>query len=148
MQRLRVFLTILCISSVFTLPNFIELPVQSQNLTSSQTEQLLKQAAFFVKSNQLLAAQTKLEQALTLALASKDFESQKDALTSLGIVNYRQGRYIQAREFLQRSQSIPGNASQKGKLSSVEGLIYLELGEYRQALTSFSISPRYATSRH
>ncbi|WP_009633852.1 CHAT domain-containing protein [Synechocystis sp. PCC 7509] len=140
MQRLRVFLTILCLSSVVTLSSFIELPVQSQNLTSSQTEQLLKQAAFFVESNQLLAAQTKLEQALRLALEDKDFERQKDALTSLGGVYYRQGRYVQATEFLQRSQSIPGNASQKGKLSSAQGLVYLELGEYRQALTSFQLA--------
>lgn len=71
MQRLRVFLTILCISSVVTVSNFIELPVQAQ------AEQLLEQAAFLVQSNQLLAAQTKLEQALRLALANKDLQGKK-----------------------------------------------------------------------
>ncbi len=140
MQRLRVFLTILCISSIVTLPNFIEPKVQSQSLTGSQTEQLLKQAAFFVESNQLLAAQTKLEQALRVALELKDLKSQKDALTSLGVVYYRQGRYVQAMDFLRRSEAIPSNSIQKGKLSSVQGLVYLELGEYRQALTSFQLA--------
>lgn len=134
MQRLRVFLTILCISSVVTVSNFIELPVQAQ------AEQLLEQAAFLVQSNQLLAAQTKLEQALRLALENRDFTGQKDALTSLGVVYYRQGRYVQAMDFLQRSQSIPGNVIQKGKLLSAQGLVYLELGEYRQALTSFQLA--------
>lgn len=137
MQRLRVFLTIFCIASVFTLPNLIELPVQSQSQNNSQVKQLLEQAAFFVQSNQLLAAQTKLEQALRVALELKDSKSQKDALTSLGIVYYRQGRYVQAMDFLQRSQSISGDSNQNGKLLSSQGLVELELGDYRQALTSF-----------
>jgi CHAT domain-containing protein/Tfp pilus assembly protein PilF len=137
MQRLRVFLTIFCISSVFTIPNLIELPIQAQSQNTSQAKQLLEQAAFFVQSNQLLAAQTKLEQALRVALENKDFKEQKDALTSLGIVYYRQGRYIQAMEFLQRSQSISGDVSQNGKLLSSQGLVALELGDYRQALTNF-----------
>lgn len=77
MQRLPVLLTIFCLSSVVTITSLIELPVQSQSLNNSQTEQLLKQAAFFVQSNQLLAAQTKLEQALRVALELKDPQKSK-----------------------------------------------------------------------
>ncbi len=138
MQSLRVFRT-LCILSRFAIFSVIwqNIPVQAQNLNNNQASELLKQADFFIESNQFLAAQTKLEEALRVYQAAGINPGQQETLIDLGIVYYRQGRNQRALEYLQQAETIPGNSSQRGRLLSSQGLVYLELGDYYRALTNF-----------
>lgn len=137
MQSLRVLTTLCVCLSVLALPNETWHSVQAQNLNNNQATLLLKQADFFIQSNQFLAAQTKLEEALRLYQASKDTGGQRETLIDLGIVYYRQGRNQRALEYLQQAETIPGNSSQRGRLLSSQALVYLELGNYYRALANF-----------
>ncbi len=99
MQRWRVSITTFCILSVLALPNGIwRIPVQAQSLpNNNRANELIKQADFYIESNQFLAAQTKLEKALRLY---HDTNGQIEVLIDLGIVYYRQGRNQRALEYL------------------------------------------------
>lgn len=137
-MHLRVFTTLCVCLSVLALPSETwQTSVQAQSLNNNRASELLKQADFFIESNQFLAAQTKLEEALRLYQASKDPNGQRETLVDLGIVYYRQGRNQRALDYLQQAEAISGNSSQRGRLLSSQGLVYLELGDYYRALTNF-----------
>lgn len=60
MQSLRLSFTTFWILSALALPRGTwQIPVQAQSVNNNQANELLKQADFFIESNQFLAAQTR-----------------------------------------------------------------------------------------
>jgi CHAT domain-containing protein/Tfp pilus assembly protein PilF len=133
MPRFSPLLVSVCLLIAFSPSLPSQVFAQMPDGRKTQADQLYKEADFFIQSNMHQAAQLKLEQALQLYQAITDTTGQRETLISLGYVFYREGRYQEALQYLQQAESIPSDISQRGRLLTTQGLIYLDQGEYLQA---------------
>ncbi|MGL5877343.1 MAG: CHAT domain-containing protein [Xenococcaceae cyanobacterium] len=109
-------------------------PSIAQN--SSEADNLYRAGINSLATERLLVAKGELERALQLYQNLNDKEGQFNTAIALGEVYYRQGEFQQARQILERIESISGNFPQQGRLWTTKGLVYLETGAYRQAIVA------------
>jgi CHAT domain-containing protein/Tfp pilus assembly protein PilF len=99
---------------------------------SPEADRYLESAQFQLQSGSLLAAQNSYQQALRLYQAANNLAGQQNCSIGLAQVNYQEANYTQALEQLRQAERLlPGERN--GLLMSTRGLIYIELGNYREA---------------
>jgi CHAT domain-containing protein len=99
---------------------------------SPEADNYLESARFQLQQGSLLAAQNSYQQALKSYQAANDLAGQQDCLIGLAQVSYQEANYTQALEQLRQAERLlPGERD--GLLLSTRGLIYIELGDYREA---------------
>ncbi|MEL7408483.1 MAG: CHAT domain-containing protein, partial [Cyanobacteria bacterium J06558_2] len=108
--------------------------VQAQPLTlqQQQAEQAYQQARESIAAGSLFIAKPKLEQALKIYQGLGDRQGEAKCLIELARIDYKSGKYQQARNKL-RQVNLTYN-SRDGKAKTLEGLIAVELGDYYEAL--------------
>jgi CHAT domain-containing protein/predicted Zn-dependent protease len=107
---------------------------QITNTQKIQADNLRQAAEEHIRYNMLQAGRGKLEQVLQIYRSLNDKEGERQTLISLAVVYYRQSNYWQAQQQLQQAEFIPAQPQQQGRLWSLKGMLYLETGEYFQAL--------------
>lgn len=106
----------------------------------SQAERDYQAAREMIEFGSLLAAQTKLDQALRTYQALKDKEGQYNCQVELARIDYKSGDYQQAQNKLRLAAQLNNYShSRDGRGTTLLGLIAVELGDYREALGYLNI---------
>ena len=115
---------------------------QPQSSNSTEAERYLESARFQLEQGSLLAAKSNFQQALRLYQASNNLAGQQDCTISLARIDYQEANYLQALDKLRQAERlIPGERN--GLLLSTRGLVYLELGDYREAVSNLQWGIHY-----
>ena len=112
--------------------------VLAQPVTKIAGDRLYQAARQIIASGSLFAAKSKLQQALKIYQQLGDRQGQYNAQIELARIDYHEAKYQQANSKLRLAQA--GNYSIKdGRASTLAGLIALELGNYREALSRLRV---------
>ena len=119
--------------------------VQAQPIDSpkQQADLQLEAGYFQLEQSSLLAAQTKFQEALRLYQTINDTLGQRNATIGLATVDYRLGNYRGAQNKLQQASRLGNYNDRDGRLLSLRGLIWLELGDYGRALPDLQTGVHY-----
>ncbi len=93
-----------------------------------------KSARETIAMGSLFAAKPKLQQALRIYQALNDSEGQYKCQIELARIDYKEGKYQQARAKLRLANHGANYHLNNGQVKTLEGLIAVELGDYREAL--------------
>jgi tetratricopeptide (TPR) repeat protein len=109
---------------------------QSQDTRKVQAEAIYKDATNLINNNSYIPASQQLQSALRLYRQIGDKAGEGETLITLGFVNYRQENYREAQSWLQQAESVIGTRDfhHGARLRMTQGLVFLELGEFRQGL--------------
>lgn len=121
----------------------VELGVNSQTtfaqpLNHQQAERNYQSAREIIAQGSLFAAKPKLQQALKIYQTTNDRSGQYNCHIELARIDYREGKYQQARSKLRLAQAANYSA-QDGQVKTLLGLIALELGDYHEARSKLQI---------
>jgi CHAT domain-containing protein len=133
-----------CLSlSCFTIGGGVNPPLvtaQPVAQSLSQAEQDYQAAREMIDFGSLLAAQGKLNQALRTYQALNDQEGQYNCQVELARIDYKSGDYQQAENKLRLAAQLNNYShSRDGRGKTLLGLIAVELGDYREALSYLNI---------
>ena len=114
--------------------------VQAQPITKitnnkRQADLDYQSAREIMASGSLFAAKPKLLKALKTYQALNDSEGQFKCQIELARIDYKEGKYQQARSKLRLANHGANYHLNNGQVKTLEGLIALELGDYHQALS-------------
>jgi len=111
--------------------------VEAQPVTKNKRQADLdyKSAREMIAMGSLFAAKPKLQQALKIYQAVNDPEGQFKCQIELARIDYKEGKYQQARSKLRLANHGANYHLNNGQVKTLEGLIALELGDYREALS-------------
>jgi CHAT domain-containing protein/predicted negative regulator of RcsB-dependent stress response len=111
---------------------------QPQNLQKQEADRYLIQAQTELEQGNLLTAKGDFQQALNIYQVIQDSVGQKDCLIGLAKIDYQETRYNQALSNLQQAERYNSEPND-GQLLTTKGLVYLELGDYYEAVTNLKI---------
>ena len=113
---------------------------QPANKNKFQAEREYQSAREMIYSGSLLAARGKLERASKIYRNLNDKQGQYDCQVELARIDYKSAKYQQARSKLRlASQLLNYSHRRDGRAKSLVGLIAVELGNYRQAVSDLKI---------
>ena len=110
-------------------------PVTKITNNKRQADLDYQSAREIIASGSLFAAKPKLLQALKTYQALNDAEGQFKCQIELARIDYKEGKYQQARSKLRLANHGANYHLNNGQVKTLEGLIALELGDYHQALS-------------
>ncbi|GAB4530333.1 MAG: CHAT domain-containing protein [Pleurocapsa sp.] len=141
--HVTIYLSLVVSSLTIDLPFNNSQAVYGQSINSRQTEaeRYYQEARFQLEQSSLLAAKIKFEQALQIYQAINDASGKQNCLIGLARVDYELGNYRGAQTKLQQAQIL--NSDRNGRLLSLKGLIFIELGDYKQALSNLRTGVHY-----
>ena len=108
---------------------------QPVSRNKQQADLNYKSAREIIATGSLFAAKPKLQQALKIYQALNDSEGQFKCQIELARIDYKEGKYQQARSKLRLANHGANYHLNNGQVKTLEGLIALELGDYREALS-------------
>jgi CHAT domain-containing protein/predicted negative regulator of RcsB-dependent stress response len=111
---------------------------QPQNFQKQEADRYLIQAQAELEQGNLLTAKGNFQQALNIYQMIQDAVGQKDCFIGLAKIDYQEARYNQALNYLQQAERF-NSEPHDGQLSTTKGLVYLELGNYYQAVSNLEI---------
>ncbi|MEM8675397.1 MAG: CHAT domain-containing protein [Cyanobacteria bacterium P01_G01_bin.67] len=119
--------------------NSPQVQAQPVNQTKQQADRNYQGAREIIASGSLFAAQAKLQQALKTYQALGDRQGQYNCLLELARIDYKSGKYRQARSKLRLANQAANYSIRDGQAKTLEGLIALELGDYYEALSHLRV---------
>jgi CHAT domain-containing protein len=132
-------LPLLLISSTVTVATQPLIAVSAE-ARSTQAAELLKEVNRLLEQSQFLVAQQAADRLARLYRELGEAKGQQQALILLGTAFYRQGDYQQAAQVLRQAENLSADTQQRGHLQTLQGLIALEMGNYRQAVQTFKFA--------
>jgi CHAT domain-containing protein/tetratricopeptide (TPR) repeat protein len=116
-------------------------PVIAQAVEPSkfQAEQDYQTAKTMIESGSLLMAQSKLNQALKAYQTLNDQQGQYNCQVELARIDYQSGDYQQGQFKLRLAEQLINYGQGDGRAKTLQGLIEVELGDYRQALSDLTV---------
>jgi CHAT domain-containing protein/tetratricopeptide (TPR) repeat protein len=111
---------------------------QPQNPQKQEADRYLIQAQAELEQGNFLTAKSHFQQALNIYQMIQDPVGQKDCFIGLAKIDYQEARYNQALSYLQQAERY-NSEPHDGQLSTTKGLVYLELGDYYEAVTNLKI---------
>jgi len=112
---------------------------QPINKNSQEGDRYYESARQIMASGSLFAAKPKLRQALKIYQKINDLNGQYKCQIQLARIDYKEGKYQQARFKLRLANQLANYSINNGQAKTLEGLIALELGNYREALSKLRI---------
>ena len=136
----RVLLLWCLFASGFSLSTEL-LPTQvlAQPTNKIQAQREYQSAREMIYSGSLFAAKGKLDRALKIYQNLKDKQGQYNVQIELARIDYKSGKYQQARSKLRLAEQIAGYSHRDGRAKTLLGLITVELGNYRQAVNHLQV---------
>lgn len=134
----RFFLLLALVAPVLSFPgylNYQQVQAQPLNKTKQQAQRNYQQGRESIAAGSLFAAKPKLQQALKIYQALGDRQGQSNCYLELARIDYLSGKYQQARSQLRLANQAANYRNNNGTAKTLEGLITLELGDYREALS-------------
>jgi len=113
--------------------------VVAQPVNKQTADRDYQAARKIIASGSLFAATSKLQNALRTYKALKDRLGQYNCLIELARIDYKQADYQQARIKQRQASQVIGYHSPDGRDKTLEGLIFLELGDYLDALSRLRV---------
>lgn len=107
--------------------------------TKQQADLDYQSAREIISSGSLFAAKPKLLQALKTYQALNDPEGQFKCQIELARIDYKEGKYQQASSKLRLANQAANYRLNNGQAKTLSGLIALELGDYREALSHLRV---------
>ena len=113
-------------------------PIDNRQIEANRYYQ---EARFLLQQNSLLVAKTKFEQAIRIYQTINDGAGRQNCLIGLARIDYELGNYRGAQIKLQQAERLASDRN--GRLLSLRGLIFIELGDYRQASQNLKTGSHY-----
>ncbi|MEM7591909.1 MAG: CHAT domain-containing protein, partial [Cyanobacteria bacterium P01_A01_bin.83] len=137
----RCLLFLSLVVPVLTVQTYLSCPqLQAQPLQTKQKAQRnYQEARESIAAGSLFVAKPKLQQALKIYQALGDRQGQSKCYLELARIDYLSGKYQQARSQLRLANQAANHRSNNGTAKTLEGLIALELGDYREALSHLRV---------
>jgi CHAT domain-containing protein/Tfp pilus assembly protein PilF len=111
---------------------------QPQNPQKQEADRYLTQAQAELEQGNLLTAKGNFQQALNIYQMIQDAVGQKDCFIGLAKIDYQEARYDLALSNLHQAERF-NSESNDGQLLTTKGLVYLELGDYQEAVQNLKI---------
>ena len=114
-------------------------PLQAQLANKQTADRDYQAAREIISSGNLYAAIPKLQNALKIYQALGDRDGKYNCQIELARIDYKQAKYQQALAKLRLANQAANYSNRDGRAKTLEGLISLELGNYRQALSKLRV---------
>lgn len=142
-QLLWLLYFIIPVSSVTLIfpSNYLVL-AQSLNNQKQSADNYLTQGQTELERGNLLTAKSNFQQALNIYQMIQDHLGQRDCWIGLAKIDYQETRYNQALSNLSQAERY-NSETNNGQILTTKGLIYLEIGNYRQAISNLRTGVHY-----
>ena len=112
---------------------------QPGNKNKFEAERDYQSAREMIYSGSLLAARGKLNRALKIYQSLNDKQGQYSCQIELARIDYKSGKYQQAQSKLRLAAQLSNYSNRDGRAKTLLGLIDVELGNYRQAVSQLGV---------
>jgi len=109
------------------------------NKNKQEGDRYYESARQIMISGSLFAAKPKLQQAFKIYQGINDRLGQYKCQIQLARIDYKEGKYQQARSKLRLANQIANYSINDGQAKTLEGLIALEQGNYHEALSRLRV---------
>lgn len=119
--------------------NTREVLAQPININKQEGDQYYESGRQIMAAGSLFAAKPKFQQALKIYQEIDDRIGQYNCQIQLARIDYKEGKYQQARSKLRLANQVANYSTNDGQARTLEGLIALELGNYYEALSKLRV---------